>query len=65
MHYLSTAFGISENYYGGESNQLAGTEQGNRFSKDVRRDTLCLIIKEIEWKKLGMKIHSKLTKKLA
>ena len=25
MHYLSTVFGISENYYGGESNQLVGT----------------------------------------
>ena len=41
-------FGISENYYWGESNQLAGKGQGNRFSGDVCRDTSCIIIKEIE-----------------
>ena len=65
MHYLSTTFGISKNYYGGESNQLAGIGQENRFLGDVYRGTLYLIIKEIEQKELGMKIYSKLAMKLA
>ena len=34
-HYLSTAFGISKKYYGGEERNLAGTGQGNRFSGDI------------------------------
>jgi len=28
-HHLSTAFGISKKYYGGEQRHLAGTGQGN------------------------------------
>ena len=65
MYYLSTAFGISENYYRGECDQLAGIGQGNCFLGDVYRDTSYLIIKEIERQELGMKICSKLTMKLA
>ena len=51
-HYLSTAFGISLDYYGGEENRLAGMGQGNRFSGDVCRDTSCLIMKRIEIEKV-------------
>ena len=31
-HHMSTAFGISEEYCGGEQNVMAGTGQGNKFS---------------------------------
>ena len=61
-HYISTAFGISHNYYGGEENRLAGTDQGNRFSGHVCRDTSCLIIKTIETEKVGMRLTSVLSK---
>ena len=61
-HYVSTAFGVSEECYGGEENELAGTGQGNKFSGEVCRDTSCLIIKVLEKRGLGMKFGSKLTK---
>ena len=48
QHYVSTAFGISEKYYSGENNNLAGTGQENRFSGDVRHDTSYLIMKQIK-----------------
>ena len=62
-HYISTNFGISSIYYGGEDNRLAGTGQGNRFSGDVCRDTSCLIMKRIEIEKVGMRLTSVLSKK--
>ena len=61
-HYVSTAFGISEEYYGGEENTLVGTGQGNKFSGDVCRDTSYLIIKVLEKRGLGIKFGSKQTK---
>ena len=60
-HYIRTGFGNSNEYYGGEYDQLAGTGQGNRFSGDVCRDTSCLIIKAIETKDLGMKFKSNIS----
>ena len=53
-YYILIGFGISDSYYGGKNNKLAGTGQGNRFSGDVCRDLSCLIIKDIEKKDLGM-----------
>ena len=61
-HYLYTGFGISLSYYGGENERLAGTGQGNKFSGDLCRDTSCLIIREIEKKRLGIFIESNVTK---
>jgi len=58
---LSTAYGITDNYYGGEEKNLAGTGQGNRFSGDVCRDTSCLIMRVIEKANLGMKLKSHIT----
>ena len=44
-HYVQTGFGISESYYRGENNRLAGIGQGNRFLGDICCDTSYLIIK--------------------
>ena len=52
--YISTGYGISNQYYGGDEMQLAGTGQGNKFSGDVCRDVSCIIIKVIENKRLGV-----------
>ena len=60
-HYISTAYSMSEEYYGGKECQLVGTGQGNKFSGDLCRDTSCMIIKVLENEKLGMKYKSKLT----
>ena len=57
-HYIRTGFGISNAYYGGEYDRLAGTGQENRFSGDVCRDTLCLIIKCVKTKDLGKNFKS-------
>ena len=61
-HYLYTGFGISSSYYGGENERLTGTGQDNKFSGDLCRDISCLIIREIERKRLGMFIESNVTK---
>jgi len=53
-HYINTGYGISEEYYGGAQNELAGTGQGNKFSGDMCRDVSCLIIKQLENKELGI-----------
>ena len=58
QHYIRTAFGISNACYGGEYDRLAGTGQGNRFSVDVCRDELYLIVKCIKKKDLGMNFKS-------
>ena len=63
QHFISTNFGISSEYYGGQNNKLAGTGQGNRFSGDVCRDTSCLIMKVIEQEKVGMRLESVITKR--
>ena len=59
--YISTGYGISDDYYGGEYQQLAGTGQGNKFSGDMYRDVSCIIIKVIENKRLGVFFINKLT----
>ena len=58
---MSTAYGITDNYYGGEEKNLAGTGQGNCFSGDECRDTSCLIMRVIEKVNLGMKLKSHIT----
>ena len=42
--YISTGYRISANYYRKENKELAGIEQGNKFSGDMYRDVSCLII---------------------
>ena len=44
-HYVSTGYGVSNEYYGGEAEELAGTGQGNKFSGHICRDVSCLIIR--------------------
>lgn len=53
-HYISTGYGTSDTYYGGDEEVLAGTGQGNKFSCEMCRDISCLIAKQIEIDKLGM-----------
>ena len=60
-HYICTGFGISDFYYGGENDPLAGTGQGNRFSGDVCRDSSCLIIRNIERMNVGMNFESRVS----
>ena len=59
--YVSTGYGMSYNYYGGEYQQLTGIGQGNKFSGDMCRDVSCIIIKVIENKRLGVFFINKLT----
>ena len=47
-HYTCTGFGISSVHCGRAHDQLAGTGQGDYFSRDLCRDTSLSIIKEIE-----------------
>ena len=61
-HYVSTAYGISSEYYGGSEKELAGTGQGNKFSGDLCRDTSSIILKVLENRKLGVDYKSKLSK---
>ena len=61
-HQICTGFGISDFYYGGEDNPLAGTGQGNRFLGDVCRDSSCLIIRDIERMNIGMKFESRVSR---
>ena len=49
-HYVSTAFGVSTDFYGGEDENLTRTRQDNKFSRDICRDVSCLIIKQLEKK---------------
>ena len=43
-HYISTGYGISKNFYGGEDEELARMGQGNKFLGNIYRDISCLII---------------------
>jgi len=52
-HYISTGYGISQSYYGGET-KLVGTGQGNKFSGDMCRDISCIIIRQLEVQNLGV-----------
>jgi len=60
-HHVQTGYGISERYYGGKEDELAGTGQGNKFSGDMCRDISCLIIKQLEKEQLGIIFKSNLT----
>ena len=60
-HYVSTAYGISDQYYGGNEKKMAGTGQGNKFSGDLCRDTSCIIIIVLEKDELGIKYRSKIS----
>ena len=63
-HYVSTTYGVSSNYYGGENESLARTGQDNKFSGNMCRDISCLIIKQIEEQQLEVIYTEELTKLL-
>ena len=46
----STCYGTSGNYYRGDQELLAGAGQVNKFSREMCRDVLCLIVCQIEIK---------------
>ena len=48
FYYTSTRYRISNEYYRGGNMKLADTEQGNKFSRDICRDTSYLIIRKLE-----------------
>ena len=55
---------MRKNKYGGEKVTLGGPGQGNLFSGVTCRDVSCLIFKQLEKKKLGMKIELNITGKI-
>ena len=61
-HYVHAGYKRSKIHCGGHEELLAGTGQGNRFSGDMCRDILCLIIKQIERKSLGVIIEAPISK---
>ena len=50
-------FRISNDYYSRDDNKLAGTGQGNNFSRDVYWDASYLIIRELKKRGLGIKFE--------
>ena len=44
-YYICISYGVSNTFYRGENYKLAGTRQGNKFSRDMYRDISYLIIK--------------------
>ena len=60
-HYVCINYRISEKFYGGQLELLAGIGQGNVFSGNICRDTLYLIIKDLENKQLGINIKNSMT----
>ena len=63
-YYISIGYRISNEYYGGEDMKLAGTGQGNKFSRDICCNMSYLMIRKLEKEDLGMKVKSLYTKKL-
>ena len=61
-NYVCTTFGVSKECYGGRNRTLAGIGQGNVVSGKICRDSSCLILKNIENRKLGVAIKSPFTK---
>ena len=57
-HYVSTSYGISEKYYGGEQEKLAETGKENKCQGDMCRHASCLIITQLEKEGLGLVIES-------
>ena len=53
-HHINIGYGISNEYYGGKNNALASTGEGPKFSSDICRDILCLIIKQLKKEELGI-----------
>ena len=47
-YFISTGFGISKTFYGGQSDSTGRTEQGIKLSKDVCRNKSSLVIKQPE-----------------
>ena len=62
-HYICTYFGISNQKYGRELDQLVGNSQGNIFTGVACRDQSCREFKEIENEKLGAIFIAPHTKK--
>ena len=60
-HHLSTAFGVSSQSYGGKSDILGGTGQGNVLSGAICKNISCLIFKVLEDQYPGIKIASPVT----
>ena len=56
-YYVCISYELSNQIYRGESYKLARTRQGNKFPRDMSRDVLYLIIKQIEKENLGIKIE--------
>ena len=55
-NYVCTAFGVSEECYGGRNFLLGGKGQGNVVSGNMCRYSSCLILKDIEKENLGVMI---------
>ena len=53
-YFICTSFRISSMSYGGNNEVQSGTGQGNIVLVNTYRDSLCLIIKEIEKEKKGV-----------
>jgi len=53
-HFVKTGYGILNDWYGGRTNNLAGTGQGNKFLGNMCRDISYLIIKQLENSNLGI-----------
>ena len=60
---MFTGYRISQNYYGGKINKIAGIGQDNKFSSNMWHDTLYLIIKPIENKGIGLIIQAPISGK--
>ena len=61
--FVSAGHGISEEYYSSKRNNLAWVGQGNKFTRDTRKDVSCLIIKELENKGFRIEIKSHVSNK--
>ena len=61
-YYLSTAYGIAKEKYGGHNDRLAGTGQGNVLSGAICRNVSCLIFKQLEKMNAGIDLTSPVTR---
>ena len=63
-HHICTDFGVSTMSYGSPIEKLGRMGQGNSVSGAICRDTLCLIFKYLEEKKLGAMIRNPVSKRI-
>ena len=63
-HHVGTVNSVSKDIHGGQKDMLGGIGQGDVFSGVACRDVSCLIFKQLEKKKLGIKIESKFNRKI-